>query len=46
MATELALGDKFDRMAFNDFIVGQGLLPVSLLGKAVREKFIPAMQAK
>jgi len=46
VATELALGDKFDRMAFNDFIVGQGLLPVSLLGKAVREKFIPAMQAR
>lgn len=46
LATELALGDKFDRMAFNDFIVGQGLLPVSLLGKAVREVFIPAMLAR
>jgi uncharacterized protein (DUF885 family) len=46
VATELALGDKFDRMAFNDFIVNQGLLPISLLGAAVREKFIPAMQAK
>ncbi len=46
VATELALGDKFDRMAFNDFIVGQGLLPVSLLGEAVREKFVPAMRAK
>lgn len=46
VATELALGDKFDRMAFNDFIVGQGLLPVSLLGQAVRETFIPAMLAK
>jgi hypothetical protein len=46
VATELALGAKFDRLAFNDFIVGQGLLPVSLLGKAVREEFVPAMLAK
>jgi hypothetical protein len=46
IATELALGDKFDRMAFNDFIVGQGLLPVSLLGEAVRTQFIPAQLAK
>ncbi|HYD23156.1 MAG TPA: DUF885 domain-containing protein [Croceibacterium sp.] len=43
--TELALGDKFDRMAFNDFIVGQGLLPIGLLREAVREQFIPAQQA-
>lgn len=41
-ATELALGDKFDRQAFNDFVVGQGLLPLDLLAKAVREDFIPA----
>ncbi len=40
--TELALGEKFDRLAFNDFIVGQGLLPLDLLAKAVREEFIPA----
>jgi hypothetical protein len=46
VATELALGDKFDRMAFNDFIVAQGLLPVSLLGEAVRETFVPAMLAR
>ncbi len=46
VATELTLGDKFDRMAFNDFIVAQGLLPVSLLGEAVREKFVPAMLAR
>jgi hypothetical protein len=44
--TELALGDKFDRMAFNDFVVGQGLLPISLLSDAVRRDFIPAQQAK
>ncbi len=46
IATELALGDKFDRMAFNEFVVGQGLLPLSLLTKAVREQFVPAMLAK
>ncbi|HVT72377.1 MAG TPA: DUF885 domain-containing protein [Lacunisphaera sp.] len=41
-ATEVALGAKFDRHAFNDFLIGQGLLPPDLLAKAVREQFIPA----
>jgi hypothetical protein len=45
-ATELALGDKFDRQAFNDFIVAQGLLPIELLSEAVREQFIPARLAE
>ena len=45
-ATEVTLGPKFDRMAFNDFIVGQGLLPPNLLAKAVREQFIPAQAKK
>ncbi len=45
-ATELALGDKFNRQAFNDFVVGQGLLPLNLLAKAVREDFIPAQLKK
>jgi uncharacterized protein (DUF885 family) len=45
-ATELALGAKFNRQAFNDFIIGQGLLPPDLLAKAVREQFIPAQSAK
>ena len=44
--TELALGDKFDRMAFNDFLLDQGLLPPALLAKAVREQFVPAQKAK
>jgi uncharacterized protein (DUF885 family) len=44
--TELALGDTFDRMAFNDFVVGQGLLPIGLLSEAVRREFIPAQRAK
>ncbi|OJT16506.1 hypothetical protein BO221_49475 [Archangium sp. Cb G35] len=44
--TEIALGSKFDRLAFNNFILGQGLLPPDLLAKAVREEFIPARKAK
>jgi len=43
--TELALGDRFDRMAFNDFVVGQGLLPIALLRQAVREQFVPAQRS-
>lgn len=39
--TELALGDTFDRMAFNDFILSQGLLPPILIRKAVQNEFIP-----
>ena len=41
-ATEVALGAKFDRSAFNDFIISEGMLPPELLAKAVREQFIPA----
>ncbi|HKN78905.1 MAG TPA: DUF885 family protein, partial [Lysobacter sp.] len=44
--TEVALGDKFDRKAFNDFLLDQGLLPPALLAKAVREEFVPAQKAK
>ncbi|NUS37556.1 MAG: DUF885 domain-containing protein [Lysobacter sp.] len=44
--TELALGDRFDRKAFNDFLLDQGLLPPDLLAKAVREQFVPARKAK
>ncbi|MFC4255236.1 DUF885 family protein [Altererythrobacter xixiisoli] len=46
MEAELALGDKFDRMAFNDFVVGQGLLPLDLLAQAVREQFVPAQRGR
>jgi uncharacterized protein (DUF885 family) len=45
-ATEIALGPKFDRQAFNDYLLGEGLLTPQLLAKAVREKFIPAQLAK
>lgn len=44
--TELALGPKFDRLAFNNFLLDQGLLPPDLLAKAVRETFVPAQRAK
>lgn len=41
-ATEVTLGAKFDRQAFNDFIISEGMLPPGLLAKSVREQFIPA----
>jgi uncharacterized protein (DUF885 family) len=44
--TELALGAKFDRLVFNNFLLGQGLLPPDLLAKAVREQFIPAQKTR
>jgi uncharacterized protein (DUF885 family) len=44
--TEVALGPKFDRLAFNNFLLDQGLLPPDLLAKAVREQFIPAQKAR
>jgi len=46
METELALGDRFDRLAFNNFLLDQGLLPPDLLAKAVREEFVPAQKAR
>lgn len=39
--TELALGSRFDRKKFNDFVLGQGLLPPDVLRKAVETEFIP-----
>jgi len=44
METELALGPKFDRRAYNNFLLDQGLLPPDQLAKAVREQFIPAQR--
>ncbi|EDL49197.1 DUF885 domain-containing protein [Erythrobacter sp. SD-21] len=41
IATEVALGDDFDEKAFNDFLLGQGIIPLELIAKAVREEFIP-----
>jgi uncharacterized protein (DUF885 family) len=44
-AAERALGEHFDRKAFNDFVLGQGLLPPALLRRAVMEEFVPAQLA-
>lgn len=41
METEMALGPKFDRLAYNNFLLDQGTLPPDLLAKAVREQFVP-----
>lgn len=40
-AAEVALRTKFDRKAFNDFVLAQGLVPPALLRKAVMEEFVP-----
>lgn len=40
--TELALGKDFDEKEFNDFLLAQGIIPLELIAKAVREEFIPA----
>lgn len=44
--TELALGEKFDQHAFNDFLLAQGIIPLTLIAQAVRDEFIPAQLAK
>lgn len=41
-AAEVALRKKFDRKAFNDFVLSQGLVPPAVLRKAVMEEFVPA----
>ncbi len=46
MQTELALGDRFDRLAFNNFLLDQGLLPPDQLAAAVNEVFIPAQRKR
>lgn len=42
--TEIALGDRFALQPYHDFVVGQGLLPLDLIEKAVREDFMPSRQ--
>jgi uncharacterized protein (DUF885 family) len=39
---ELLLGRRFDKQAFHDFILAQGLLPPALLRQAVLQSFVPA----
>ena len=46
LQTELALGKQFDRKAFNNFLLDQGLLPPDQLAKAVEEQFVPAQRGK
>ena len=43
--TEIILGDRFDQLHFNDFVLWQGLLPPELLKKAVLEEFVPSVRA-
>ncbi|TCV95886.1 uncharacterized protein DUF885 [Luteibacter rhizovicinus] len=38
--TEIRLGKRFDRKAFNDFLIAQGLLPPDQLAEAVRTGFM------
>ena len=42
--TEVALGEKFNRQHFNDFLLSQGLVPPDLLREAVEEEFIPSQK--
>ena len=42
---ERILGPRFDRQKFNDFVLSQGMIPPSLLRKAVMEDFIPKQKA-
>lgn len=46
MQAELALGDRFDRLAFNNFLLDQGLLPPDQLAAAVNEVFIPVQRKR
>jgi len=39
--TERMLGRRFDRQKYHDFVLAQGLLPPSLLRRAVMEQFVP-----
>ena len=45
-AAQLALRGNFDRMAFNDFVLAQGLMPPRLLHKAVMQEFVPGRQKR
>ena len=42
---ERVLGERFDRQAYHDFVLAQGLLSPTLLRKAVMETFVPAQRA-
>jgi hypothetical protein len=42
---ERILGERFDRQAFHDFVLAQGLLSPTLLRQAVMEHHVPARRA-
>jgi len=44
--TELALGEEFDWMAFNEFILSMGLLPPDQVAQAVEADFIPEQPSR
>jgi hypothetical protein len=44
--TEMALGPRFDRGRYHDFVLAQGLLPPDALGQAIRSEFVPAEKAR
>jgi len=39
---EVALGNKFNRLKFNDFILSRDLLPPTMLQQAIEQDFIPS----
>ena len=43
---EMALGPKFDRLRYHDFILSQGLLPPDVLSKAVMTEFVAAEKSR
>jgi uncharacterized protein (DUF885 family) len=43
---ERELAERFDRRAFHDFVLAQGMIPPALLRKAVMEQFVPGMAQK
>jgi uncharacterized protein (DUF885 family) len=45
-AAQLALRDRFDRQAYNDFLLNQGLLPPALLRQTVMEDFVGQRAAR
>jgi hypothetical protein len=43
---EMALGARFDRLRYHDYILSQGLLPPDVLAKAVMTEFVGAEKAR
>jgi uncharacterized protein (DUF885 family) len=41
-AAQLAMRERFDRQAYNDFLLSQGLLPPALLRETVMKEFVGA----